>query len=73
MRVDCGFSCGRYYLEVQGYVVAMELDVCRDWNLTEKFKSQVWTKDMIKYVVKKARDDEDKLNPERVEDSSNDY
>jgi len=31
--VDWGFSCGRTYLTVNGYVVAMEGDVLRDIKL----------------------------------------
>ncbi len=34
--VDWGFACGRTYLTVNGYVVAMEGDVLRDMELGQK-------------------------------------
>lgn len=36
--VDWGFSCGRTYLTVNGYVVAMEGDVLRDLDLGVKMR-----------------------------------
>lgn len=34
--VNWGFSCGRYYLTVNGYVTAMEGDTIRDMELSQK-------------------------------------
>lgn len=34
--VDWGFSCGRYFLKVAGYVAAMEGDPCREADLPVK-------------------------------------
>jgi hypothetical protein len=36
--VDWGLSCGRIYLKVNGYVVAMEGDVLRDIDLGIKMR-----------------------------------
>jgi hypothetical protein len=60
--VDWGFACGRYYLEVAGYVVAMEGDPVREIELSPHYpadlarafgEKQFWTGDLIKRVVEK--------------------
>ena len=48
MRAKIGIACGRYYLEilkgtVEGFVVAMEGDVCRDPNSSELY----WTREAL--------------------------
>lgn len=55
-KVDWGFACGRTYLEINGYVAAMEGDVCRDIVLTTKF-GPTWTAEGIKSVVKDSAED----------------
>lgn len=60
--VDWGFACGRYYLEVAGYAVAMEGDPVREIELSPHYpddigrafaEKQCWTGDLIKRVVEK--------------------
>jgi hypothetical protein len=53
--VDWGFACGRYYLAIDRFVVAMETDVCRDIKLKVKFCSEIWTEEMIKYMAQPDR------------------
>lgn len=65
-KVNWEFSCGRYYLTVAGYVVAMEGDPLRDIDLGMKLQEWAreapdamkswatrdrWTGDLIKFVV----------------------
>ena len=52
-RCDWGFATGRHYLLVNGYVVAVAGDSCRDENLgyiTENGYS-IWTGEDIKKVL----------------------
>lgn len=35
-KINYGFSCGRGYLSIDGFVIAMEGDPCRDFDLTAK-------------------------------------
>ena len=54
-NVDWSCSCGRTYLNVNGFVAVVDGDnKCRDSDLTEKFQSEWWTDDMIKYVASKT-------------------
>ena len=46
-EVDWGLSCGRMYLTVDGFVVAMEGDLCRDENR----ENRAWTGDMIRKIA----------------------
>ena len=45
--VDWGLACGRIYLTVDGFVVAMEGDMCRDENR----EARCWTGDMIRRIA----------------------
>jgi hypothetical protein len=63
--VDWGFSCGRHYLKVAGYVVAMEGDTCRDGPIVSEVLGidaleafcgrHAWTEEMILLVVARAQ------------------
>jgi len=46
-KVDWGLACGRFYLMVDGVVVAMEGDMCRDENREHR----CWTGDMIRRIA----------------------
>lgn len=35
-KIDWGFACGRAYLSIDGFVIAMEGDACRDFDLCAK-------------------------------------
>ena len=63
--VDWGAACGRHYLTVAGYVVAMAGDPCRDSSLLDSFPESYgiknngrWTEEMIKHVVERAAKEE---------------
>jgi len=54
-NVDWSCSCGRTYLNVNGFVTVVAGDnKCRDSDLVHKFQSEYWTDDMIKYVASKT-------------------
>ena len=53
--VDWFCSCGRYWLSFDGYVIAMQGDVCRDQDLRTMFNSDVWEENMIIYVAKRSK------------------
>lgn len=55
-EVDWGLACGRYYLSIDGLVVAVEADICRDGPLRDKFSSRVWTRDMIQFIAENPRE-----------------
>lgn len=61
--VDTGFSCGRHYLTVNGFVVAMEGDVCRDAELP----SSHFDEKLFETIIKGEHEDPKKLffGPER--------
>ncbi len=63
--VDWGFACGRTYLQINGYAVAMEGDICRDVVLTSKF-GPTWTAEGIKSVVKDSKKDYQKYMDEII-------
>lgn len=44
--VEAHLACGRWYLNVAGYVTAMETDICRDADL----KGGSWTEEKIRKV-----------------------
>lgn len=46
-KVDVGLACGRYYLSVNGFVAAMEGDMCRDSTLPGSH----WTKELLESVA----------------------
>lgn len=46
-KVNTGFACGRHYLEVNGFVVAMEGDMCRDSTLPGTH----WNEELLESVV----------------------
>jgi hypothetical protein len=46
-KIDTGFACGRHYLSVNGFVVAMEGDLCRDSTLPGTH----WSEELLKSVV----------------------
>ncbi len=52
--VDWGFSCGRTFLSVNGYVVAVETDVLRDYELAEigyKLLVEKWKGDKFGQLI----------------------
>lgn len=51
-KIDWFTSCGRTWLSVNGYVIAVEGDQCRDSELQKQFNSEFWTDNMIKFVSK---------------------
>ena len=48
--VDWGTSNGRFWLSVDGYVVAVEGHRCQDSDLVQKFGDR-WTDESIKFVA----------------------
>jgi hypothetical protein len=51
-KVDTGFACGRHYLSVNGFVVAMEGDMCRDSTLPGTH----WNQELLESVVNDTQD-----------------
>lgn len=49
-KIDWGFACGRHYLKVNGFVTVIIGNRCYDSDLVEKFTSDRWTEEMIKWV-----------------------
>lgn len=47
-QLDIGLACGRYYLAVDGFVVAMQGDICRDTG-------RAWSKEMLYRVAYRIR------------------
>jgi len=58
--VDSGSACGRNYLSVCGFVVAVEGDTQRDSKLASRFGSP-WNKDAINYVVEQSKEKDGEL------------
>lgn len=52
--IDYFYSCGRCWLTFDGYAIAMRGDLCRDPDLREMFKSNIWEDDMIRYVAERC-------------------
>lgn len=50
--IDTGFACGRHYLSVNGYVVAVEGDLCRDAVLP----GMHWNDELFQLVLKQQRE-----------------
>lgn len=62
--VDFGSACGRNYLSVCGFVVAVEGDTQRDSKLASRFGSP-WNKEAIDYVVAAAKEKDGDLTQAR--------
>jgi hypothetical protein len=50
-KLEVGLACGRNYLSVNGYVVAMEGDLCRD----SEIPGTHWNRELLETVVKGER------------------
>lgn len=50
-KLEVGLACGRNYLSVNGYVVAMEGDLCRD----SEIPGTHWNRELLETVIKGAR------------------
>lgn len=50
-KVETGFSCGRHFLTVNGFVVAVEGDLCRDFELPGTH----WNEKLLQTVAKDVK------------------
>lgn len=53
-KIDWSIACGRAYLSIDGLVVAVEGDMCRDVFLTSEYGSDHWNLKMIEGVATRA-------------------
>lgn len=56
--IDWFYSCGRCWLTFDGFAIAMQGDICRDGDLREKFNSEIWEDNMIRYVAERKKDND---------------
>lgn len=60
-NVEVGLACGRYYLSVNGFVTAVEGDMCRDAGLP----GMHWNKELLEMVLEGPKRELSDLQEER--------